>query len=165
MIYNIAIIGSFQVQNASISVINESEGFVCFSCYFVEGALTNSCYVEYTSLYTETIGNMTAIKKPLNQTVATKCDKGLYTDIYTVRFHDDKYDESAAIELKYQLVTGLPLDDLFPCKITAIFSNFTELSYKFLSKIILDNTTYYETTTVTPTSSSSSSSINTGGTH
>lgn len=114
---------------------------------------------------------MTAIKKPLNQTVATMCDKGLYTDVYTVWFYDDKYDESAAIELKYQLVTGLPLDDLFPCQITTISSNFTELFYKFLTAIIVDNTTYYETAmlTMTPPSSSSSNSsstiINTGGTH
>lgn len=117
MIKHCYYLGSFQVQNASLSV--GSEGFVCFTCYFVEGALTNSCYVEYTSLYTETVGNMTAIKKPLNQTVATKCDKGLYTDIYRVWFYDNRYDELAAIELKYQLVTGLPLDGLFPCKIIA----------------------------------------------
>uniref|UniRef100_A0A1X7UH69 Ig-like domain-containing protein n=1 Tax=Amphimedon queenslandica TaxID=400682 RepID=A0A1X7UH69_AMPQE len=99
---------TFDIINGNYSVTNITSGTVCFTCQFIEGVGTNTCYIEYSSLYTGLIGNIT-----INRTdsIATSCIKGFYTDIYSIRFYDDKHDESPAIELDHQLITGLYIDN------------------------------------------------------
>lgn len=53
------------------------------------------------------MGNTTISKISLNGTVVTDCLNGFYTDVYTIKFYDDRHDTSPAIELNYQLVVGL----------------------------------------------------------
>ena len=64
----------------------------------MEGVETN---IEYSS---HTLGNIT-----LNRTIEliVLLPVVSYTNIYSVRFYDDKHDESPAIELHHQLITGL----------------------------------------------------------
>ena len=98
--------GSFSVLVGSVSVNDSNRGVVCFTCHLVEGAPTNGCFIEYISLYTEMTGNI-SIRRLLNDTRVTECKEGFYTDVYTVKFYDDKFDELVAYELNHQLITGL----------------------------------------------------------
>ena len=59
------------------------------------------------------MGNTTILRKYLNDTVVTDCLNGFYTDIYTIRFYDDKHDISPAIELNYQVLVGLASPALY----------------------------------------------------
>lgn len=121
--------GTFEVIHGDWSVINTTTGTVCFTCYFAIGATTDNCYIEYSSLYTGLVGNATILKRPMNESVATKCLNGFYTDIYTIGFYDDKHDNSVAYELHYQLMTGLFFDNHIP--VTSCISSELSLSSHF----------------------------------
>ena len=108
------ITGTFDVIDGNYSVTDITTGTVCFMCYFIKGSTTNTCYIEYSSLYTGVIGNTTINRISLMDNSATSCLNGFYTDIYTVRFYDDKHDESPAIELVHQMITGLSFVDNIP---------------------------------------------------
>ena len=103
------ITGTFDVINGNYSVTNITSGTVCFTCQFIEGVGANTCYIEYSSLNTGLIDNITINRT--NSIAATSCIKGFYTDIYSIRFYDDKHDKSPAIELNHQLITGLSIDN------------------------------------------------------
>ena len=102
-------IGTFDVNGGSWFVSNTTTGTTCFICHFVKGSSTDSCYIEYKSFYTNVMGNATILKTFLNDTVVEDCLNGFYSDVYTIKFYDDKHDILPAIELYNQLINGLPV--------------------------------------------------------
>ena len=106
-------LATFNVQNASLTVINSTNGEVCFTCYFLEGSQSQGCYIEYNSLITDYYsGNITIVRTSVDVSTASKCVTGIYTSDYNVTFYDmdennNVYFEDYAVKLTHQHVIGL----------------------------------------------------------
>ena len=101
------------MQNGSLTVINSTNGEVCFTCYFLEGSQSHGCYIEYNSLITDYYsGNITIVRTSVDASTASKCVTGIYTSNYNVTFYDmdennNVYFEECAVKLTHQHVIGL----------------------------------------------------------
>ena len=106
-------IGTFDVQRATLVVTNSTIGEVCFTCYFLDGSQSQGCYIEYNSLITDYYsGNITIVRTSIDNSTASKCVTGTYTSNYNVTFYDMDYNNAPytteyAVKLTNQSVTGL----------------------------------------------------------
>ena len=111
-VYETCLLGTFDVQNGSLEVIDSTTGEICFTCHFVTESQSQGCYVEYKCHKTDFNGNVTINRTSVDANTASKCVTGIYTSNYNVTFYDMDYNNvpyttEYAVKLINQLVTGL----------------------------------------------------------
>ena len=116
-VYETCLLGTFDVQNGSLEVIDSTIGEVCFTCHFVTGSQSQGCYVEYKCLKTDFNGNITINSTSLGNSIAYECTTGVHRSMYNVTFYDMDYNRESAFQLTHQHVAGLS-----PTSSTMVFS-------------------------------------------